>query len=147
MFDFLCLFSKKFRILISVILYLIAGAALFTFVPDLTAWAFAKNHITVPATVVSAEARFFESGSPSSKHDYLMTLQCELEDGDHYYSYYASHAPTGKKELHLYRTKDDRYQVFDLNIGGILLLTGIAAGAAFCGTRLILTCREKKENA
>ena len=143
MFEFLSLFGKKFRVLIAVLLYLISGAALFYFIPDTVDYLFARGRETVSAEIISVE----DCSLSQSEKEYRVTMQYVIDNRKYQHTKYAQHQPSGRQKLHVYMLKDGNWAVYDLNIAGILLLTGMAAGAAVCGTRLILSCREKKENA
>ena len=141
MFDFLSLFGKPFRVLIALLLYLIAGAALFTFVPDTVDYLRSDGRQTVSAEVISAE----DCSVSNEEKSYRITLQYVIDGRTFQHTEYAKHSPSGQQTLHVYMLRDENWDVFEFNIAAILLLTGIAAGAAVCGTRLLLSCRRKKE--
>ncbi|MBR4199939.1 MAG: hypothetical protein IKQ91_01515 [Oscillospiraceae bacterium] len=141
MFEFLCLFGKKFRIFIAILLYLIAGAALFYFIPDTIDYLRARGRQTVSAEIISTE----EHTNADNEREYRVTMQYVIDNRKYYYTEYTKNCPSGRQKLHVYLLADGNWAVYELNIGGILVLIGIAAASAVCGTRLILSCREKKE--
>lgn len=134
-----------FLVFIALILYCIAGAALFYFIPDTAAWLRSDDRRTVSAQVISAKEEYFGDSTKIEDRSYRVTLQYVIDGTVHQHTKYAKRTPSGSVQLHVYCLPDGRYEVMEMNIAGILLLTGIAVGAVIFGTRLMLRARKIRQ--
>ena len=129
--------GNGFLIFLAVIIYCIAGAALFSFIPDTIDWLCSAERQTVLAEVISSREEYFGSDTSSDSRSYSITLQYVADDTKYTHTYYAKHVPSGRKKLHIYRCSDGHWEVFPVTIGSLIFYIGIAAAAAIFGTRLL----------
>lgn len=144
--EFLLLFGRgRLLIIAGILLYLIAGAAVFSFMPETYDWLRADTRRTVQAYVVSNTAEYRHSNSSAEKKVYRVTLEYEVNGIKRTHTEYSNNELSGKRKLHVYCTRDGRWEVRQFSLLSILALTALAAAAALHGTHMFAAARRQKQ--
>ena len=135
--------GRRLLIIVGIALYLIAGAALLLFIPETYDWLRAEARYTVQATVVSNTPQHHAA---SDETEYKVTMEYEINGIRRTHSEYAKRQMSGKHKLHVYCTRDGRWEVMSVNLPGILLLTAGAAAAVLYGTTVLRAAKNRKQS-
>lgn len=144
--EFLHMFGgRRLLIVVGILLYLITGALLFSFIPDTVDWLRADARKTVSASVISNKELYSGGDSATGEKEYYVTMQYEVNGMKYLYSKYYKHAQSGKQKLHVYCCADGRWEVYEHNIGGIVFFLAFAAFTAIRGTHMFLAAKHRKQ--
>ena len=135
----------RMLIFVGIILYLIAGAAVFSFIPETYDWLRADTRRTVQAYVVSNTAEYRHGDSSAEKKVYRVTLEYEINGMKRTHTEYSNNELSGKRKLHVYCTRDGRWEVRQFNLLSILAMTAVAAAAALHGTHMLVAAKRRKQ--
>ena len=136
--------GRRLLIIVGIVLYLIAGAALLMFIPQTYDWVRAEARYTVQADIVSSKVDYFGSSRKKEDKRYEVTMEYEINGIRRTHTEICSHEPTGKQKLRVYCTRDGRWEVLEYNIPAMIFLTAIAVCAAIYGTTVLRAAKERK---
>ncbi len=137
--------GRRLLIIVGVVLYLIAGAALFMFLPQVYDWLRADARMTVQAKIVSTEIEYFGNDPSTGKSEYVVTMEYEVNGMKKTHVETFSHKPSGKQTLHVYCTRDGRWEVMEYNLPAILFLIAISVASALYGTHMLISAKRRKQ--
>ena len=133
--------GRRLLIFAGIALYLIAAVSLFLFIPETVDWLRADTRRTVEARVVSSVLEHDASG----EEEYRVTLEYAVNGMKKQHVETWKHMPSGKQKLHVYCTRDGRWEVMNFNIGGILFLIALSAASALHGTHMFVAAKKRKQ--
>ena len=136
--------GRRLLIIVGVVLYLIAGAALFMFLPQVYDWLRADARMTVQAKIVSTEVEY-RHGDSGDEKEYRVTMEYVVNGMKRTHIEYFSHEPSGRQKLHVYCTRDGRWEVMEYNLPAILFLIAISVASALYGTHMLISAKRRKQ--